>query len=332
MKKNANWIWLLAGALYGLMMRFGFDFLDSASLGPMSLAFLIATPLVVGAISVYGLKDESPPIANMLFFPWLAILFMMLGAAVTLLEGSICIAIMSPLFLGASSVGGLIMGLSLRWFKGKDKKLLSITLFPFALFMGEEYIELPEDNLEIIQTVVVQATPATIWGEILSAKAIQPEELPLSIVHLIGVPKPLEGINVELNGEEIRFSIWEKGVNFRAKVTEKEDLHYIKWRYIFDSHSFPEGSMDEHVAIGGQYFDLQDTSFKLVPLDEKSTELTITAHYRISSSVNFYAVPVSKILGEDFIHTILTLYKKRSEQTEHGPLKQVSIISQYQQK
>jgi len=29
---------------------------------------------------------------------------------------------------------------------------------------------------------------------------------------------------------------------------------------VFDSHSFPADSMDEHVAIGGRYFDLHDTT------------------------------------------------------------------------
>ena len=71
--------------------------------------------------------------------------------------------------------------------------------------------------------------------------------------------------------------------------------------------------MDDHVAIGGKYFDLKDTSFTLQSINNEQTKLTITANYRVNSAINFYAIPVSKILGVDFVNTILGLYKHRSE-------------------
>ncbi len=313
MKKYSKWIWLFLGALYGLLLRASFELIPASFSGPMSLTFLIGTPLVIGAISIYGLKDEPPTIKQMIFFPWIATSLMMLGSVVTLLEGSICIAVMLPLFLIISSIGGIAMGLGLHLFKGKEQKLMSITLLPIVLLISDQLIELPNKNIEIIQSVIVQATPEIIWQQIMTAKEIQPEELAPSISHFIGVPKPIEGINIQSNGEEIRYSIWEKGVNFKSKVTDKEKFKFIKWVYIFDENSFPKGSMDEHVEIGGKYFDLKDTAFKLESINNNKTRLTIIAHYRISSSINFYAIPASKLLGNDFINTILTLYQKRSE-------------------
>jgi hypothetical protein len=147
----------------------------------------------------------------------------------------------------------------------------------------------------------------------LTAKEISSDELPLSLSHLIGVPKPLEGVNQEDGAKEIRYSLWERGVNFKAEVTESIPNKYIKWNYIFDENSFPKGSMDDHVAIGGRYFDLFDTSFTLKPMNENQTKLTITANYRINSAINFYAIPASRVLGVDFVQTILGLYKHRSE-------------------
>lgn len=43
------------------------------------------------------------------------------------------------------------------------------------------------------------------------------------------------------------------------------------------------------------------------------TELELIAHYRVSTGINFYALPVARILGRDFVNTILGLYKGRSE-------------------
>ena len=318
MKKFANWIWIFLGALYGVMFRFGFELIPRAMQEPMSLAFLVATPFAVGAISIYGLRNTSLRILDMLFMPWLAVGLMLLGTAITFLEGSICIAIMSPLFLFISSIGGLLMGLALRWRKGKERPLLCVAIIPFLTLWAETYLDLTRSDITLSQTTVVKAQPETIWNEILTAKHIRANELPISITHMIGVPKPKEGINIRVNGDDIRFSVWEKGVHFKAKVINQEPLQFIKWHYIFSEDSFPKGSMDEHVAIGGKYFDLKDTAFKLEPIDEYKTRLTITARYKINSSINFYAVPASKLLGNDFIKTILGLYQQRSETTERS--------------
>ena len=318
MKKFANWIWIFLGALYGVMFRFGFELIPRAMQEPMSLAFLVATPFAVGAISIYGLRNTSLRILDMLFMPWLAVGLMLLGTAITFLEGSICIAIMSPLFLFISSIGGLLMGLALRWRKGKERPLLCVAIIPFLTLWAETYLDLTRSDITLSQTTVVKAQPETIWNEILRAKHIRANELPISITHMIGVPKPKEGINIRVNGDDIRFSVWEKGVHFKAKVINQEPLRFIKWHYIFSEDSFPKGSMDEHVAIGGKYFDLKDTAFKLEPIDEYKTRLTITARYKINSSINFYAVPASKLLGNDFIKTILGLYQQRSETTERS--------------
>ena len=45
----------------------------------------------------------------------------------------------------------------------------------------------------------------------------------------------------------------------RAIVSDRREHETIHWHYQFDPDSFPPGSMDDHVAIGGEYFDLLDT-------------------------------------------------------------------------
>jgi hypothetical protein len=81
-------------------------------------------------------------------------------------------------------------------------------------------------------------------------------------------------------------------------------------------NSFPEGSLDEHVKIGGQYFDLYDTTFNLVPISSDLTRLEIISHYRVTTGVNFYSVPIARFIAHDFMSTILHLYKLRSERSE----------------
>ncbi|WP_189402813.1 hypothetical protein [Arenicella chitinivorans] len=308
-----KWPWFVGGAIYGVFLRFIFDVIPSSVEGPMSAAFLIGTPLIAGALTIYGHRDQAMKVTRMIVLPWVTTLLLLLGTAIALLEGAICIAIMSPLFLFLASLGGLMMGGCLYIRRRNTKPLLSVTLLPFVILFAEGSIPLTEHQMQLTESVVVEASAERIWNEIVSAKEIKPDELPVSLSHLIGVPKPLEGINRHTDGAEIRYSIWEKGVNFEAIVLEREPYQRIKWQYVFNENSFPKGSMDDHVAIGGKYFDLHDTEFTLTPITTNKTELTIHASYRINSAINFYAVPASRFLGGDFMRTILGLYKNRSE-------------------
>jgi hypothetical protein len=311
--KALDWYWVVGGAAYGLLLRLLFGALPGSIGGLMSVAFLIGTPIAVGALAIYGERASKPSIGSMILIPWVAMILMLVGCAITLLEGSICLVILLPLFLACSSLGGLAMGLALRFSRSRQSELKAVALLPFLLMIGEGQAPLHDKELELRESVVVNAPAHTIWMQILNARSIQAEELPLSFSHLIGVPKPVEGVNVQTPDGEIRYSKWERGVNFRAIVTNRVEDKSISWRYVFDEHSFPAGSMDDHVAIGGRYFTLRDTTFNLKPLPDGKTELEIVAHHRLSTRVNFYAEPVADLLGHDFIHTILGLYKGRSE-------------------
>jgi hypothetical protein len=310
------WLWLIGGVLYGLLMRLLFGWLGLLNPGftaAMSLGFLVGTPLVVGALTVYGGRREPQSVVAMLFRPWATVGLMLAGCGLALIEGLICLVLMAPLFLVCGSLGGLIMGAVLRLRTPGRAELGAVLCLPLLITAGESSLPLPETQLEIRQAVDVDAPPQTVWRQILTARDIHAEELPLSLTHLIGVPRPLEGVNLLTPEGEVRYSKWERGVNFRANVTERTEYRRITWRYAFDAHSFPEGSMDEHVAIGGRYFDLHDTTFNLQELPGGRTRLEIVAHYRVTSSLNAYVVPASRLLGHDFVHTILGLYKYRSE-------------------
>jgi hypothetical protein len=308
-----SWLkWMLFGAIYGVMARAGFGGFPTLA-GVMTVAFLLVAPFAIGALAVYGARGSKPSILVMILMPWLSIGLMLFGCVVTLMEGAICIALMAPLFLGFGSLGGLAMGLALRYSGRHAGKLPSVAVLPFLMLFGEQSIPLENRELELKQSIVISAEPHTVWLQIVSARAITPAELPLSLTYLIGIPRPMEGVNVVEPQGEVRYAKWERGVNFRAIVSHKVPNQSITWQYVFDDKSFPPGSMDDHVAIGSTYFDLHDTTFTLSPLTGGRTRLDLVSHYRVNTNINFYAVPVAAILGNDLISSLLTMYKNRSE-------------------
>jgi hypothetical protein len=314
MKKQSEFLWLAFGIVYGLVMRVLFSH-DLFHQEVISIAFMIGTPFVCGAIIVYGLRDTKPKISKMIFAPWLAIFLSMIGAAISLLEGSICIALASPLFLLLSSFGGLAMGLALRWTNKNKTALNSFLILPIALAAIEPTGPYEPKIMEEHVSITIAAEPHKIWSKIINARDIQHKELPFNFTHWIGVPRPVEGVNVMTPEGEVRYSKWERGVNFSALVTHKIQDRSITWRYRFTDKSFPNGSMDDHVKIGGKYFNLYDTTFNLTPISKNLTKLEIVSHYSVTTDVNFYALPIANFIAHDFMSTILSLYKERSEKS-----------------
>lgn len=307
-------LWLLSGVAYGIATRILFGYAPGFFGAPVvSMSFMFGTPFAVGAMVVYGLRGERPSIARMIVAPWLAILLVMLGLAASLLEGAVCLVLGAPLFLLISSLGGLFIGLVLRFSDKGRATLNSLLVLPVVTMFAEPMLPQHARLLEDRVAVDVAAPPQVIWRQILAARDIRPEELPASFTHRIGVPRPVEGVNVTTPAGEVRYSKWERGVSFSAIVTERSELRSISWRYRFDAASFPEGSLDDHVKIGGRFFDLHDTTFVLTPLSERVTKLEIISHYSVTTNLNIYAVPVARFIANDFMSTILGLYKTRSE-------------------
>ena len=303
--------WLLIGAAYGVLVRLAFVFLPGSFSGPMSVAFLVGTPLAVGAIAVYG-ADESITFKRAMAIPVLPMSMMLIGTAITLLEGSICIALMAPLFYALASLGGFFMGFAAHAFKSTKPTLGAFVALPLLLAPLDRAPP-PDTFHEIRETVFIEAPAHIVWRNIVSAPDIQPQELPLSLTHLIGVPRPVNARNQQLPSGEVRFSQWEKGVHFTAQVVEQQAPSSITWRYQFAPDSFPKGSMDEHVVLGGKYLDLGDATFNLVPA-ANGTRLEVIGRYRLSTPINLYAVPLSRLLGHDFLRTLLGFYRLRAEQ------------------
>ena len=313
---GSRWyLWIFAGAGYGLFLRLLFGLLPNAftANGVMSAGFMIGAPVVAGALSVAALPERKRTLPNAFFIPWAAVALMLAGSALTLLEGSICILMMAPIFLVFGSVGGILMYAIQAISDRRGTHVSAFALLPALLLVGESFVDVRGEHLQISQSIIIDAAPQRVWREILDARDIRPHELPFSITHAIGVPRPVEGVNRLTEDGEVRYSVWERGVQFRGIVRERREHESIHWEYAFDSHSFPPGSMDDHVAIGGKFFNLKDTRFELREIRPGQTELLLTARYRVSSTINFYAVPAATVLGHDFVHTILGLYKFRSE-------------------
>jgi len=309
---------IIYGAIYGLVLR-GIFFGGTKGwvwgYEPMSIAFIFAAPITIGALTVfYAEKQAKRTWLYYIFAPWLATLLFMIGSMVTLLEGSICVVIIAPVLFPLSSVGGIIMGLILQNSSKPNNKLQAIALLPFCVLVLESQIPLQNDIVQLSSSIIIQAPRETVWYQLNNATDIKEDEVPTSFAYFIGAPKPESGKTIIENDQRIRKSAWQNGVYFDEKIVSWKENEFISWTYEFFPDSFPPGSLDDHVVVGGKYFDLTTTSYRLEAVPQ-GTKLTLDIQYRVSTKFNWYTRPLAQYLIKDSLDSLLSFYQARSENT-----------------
>jgi hypothetical protein len=316
-RRRTYWFAVAIGAVYGLAARLIFEnallsrYAPGHAGGAMLVSFLFLTPLVIGAMTIY-LRRGSIGVGGSIVGPWLPMLIVLGLTAAFNIEGSICIALAAPIFLMASSVGGLLMYGALAIFTPAPKILSVALLVPLLLGYGERDLAMANSIQQSDESVHIDAAPDAIWRLINGARTITPAEMDRGLAWRIGVPYPMEAITVDTPQGRVRKLRWQRGVHFDEPIVAWDENRFIQWRYRFAADSIPVGALDEHVRIGGQYFDLLDTSYKLDP-EAGGTRLSIHVTYRVSTHFNWYAGGLARVLVNDSARTILGFYKQRSE-------------------
>jgi len=312
---------ILLGVAYGLLMRIvsglrpfhGHHFANDV--GAMLGVFVIFVPLVIGVIAVAYTPTEDRTLGWSLFGPWIPVLLFTFSTWLLLLEGSICILMALPIFLGMASVGGLLAWVFFK-IKGAPKSVVPcVALLPALAGLVEIGHTAPTEETFVTRSVDIQAPPEAVWHSINHIDDINAGELSKTLAFMIGVPYPKGAETVVQGDNRVRESYWQKGVYFEEDIKDWQENRYVRWTYHFTEDSFPPHALDEHVRIGGRHFDLLDTAYLLTPIDN-GTRLSISVRYRLSTDFNWYAGAWGRVLMGDTEDTLLKLYKGRSERKD----------------
>lgn len=95
------------------------------------------------------------------------------------------------------------------------------------------------------------------------------------------VSHPHEGVG------GVREASFERGVLFRETVTEWVPERRMSFTIAVDS--IPTKTLDQHVTVGGEYFDVLDGTCEIVPLGPGKTELRLWSTHRLTTHFNPYA-------------------------------------------
>jgi hypothetical protein len=317
-----RWIVILGaalGAVYGLLARFVFGLHTSRStvFAVMSLSFVFGVPIALGFLTVWVAESQGDlGWWRRILLPWVATLTFLGGCLLLLWEGVICVILMLPEALVLSSLGGILawlMRLLVRKNRSKASCVAVVALLPFAAAPIEHLRKAASEIRTVNTQIDIRADPHTVWEQIRSVPRIREDEQFFDLTHLMGFPRPLEARLVGRGVGAVRHATFEKGVLFIETITAWKENERLAFSIHADTDHIPPTTFDDHVRVGGPYFDVLEGTYWLEPLGPHLVRLHLLSRQRLSTRFNFYSRLWTEYLMADLQRYILTIIKRRCE-------------------
>jgi hypothetical protein len=305
---------LLIPLFYALTLRFIFGSSWEGIYNLMSISFMFLLPTIVGFLSIYFSKIEKVKDSSYVFFiSSIPVILFILITLILSIEGWPCILMIAPIFLGASLIGGYI-GQHYKLKKYKNKISISlIALLPLLFSPIENLIGPTTSSYKAYTSIEINAPADIIWDNVTRVREIKESEDKGFITNILDFPRP---IKAELNYEGVgayRQAIFTNGLVFHETVTHYKDKEFMKFSIKALPHEIPLTTMDEHLVVGGKYFDVLNGTYELEKIGEEKYILHLYSNFKLTTTFNFYASWWANIIMKDIQENILQIQKMRSE-------------------
>lgn len=319
---HSRWIrtLLISGiaALYGILCRVVFALEPTEGfLAIVSIAFIYTMPVSLGALVCYlGYKLDRPGKFWALAAPPLTMALLLFGSLLFEIEAAICVLVAAPVVLPFALLGGWIMSLILdRW---KDRgggrvQMAGFLLLPFVVGPIEEQWEQPHETRVMLNMIDIAASPETIWNQIAQVPAISREEIPYQWIYLLGFPRPVAATLDRPGVGGKRHATFEGDVSFYEVVTVWEPAKKLAFTIKADPEFIPQTAFDEHIIVGGRFYDVLEGTYEIEPLEGGRCRLHLTSTHRLSTRFNAYAGRWSEWVMSQIQGSILEVIRERCE-------------------
>jgi hypothetical protein len=283
----------------------------------MTIAFLSGAPFAMGFISVFLIERK----ARHRFWVWVIwpaapIIGGALGTLLTYMEGTICIVMFLPIAIICGSLGGITAGILARISRrSRTNNIVAgcVLFFPLLITPWESSV-LYSREIRNTETFIDIAAPGTvIWANIERVPAIQPTELENSWSHRIGFPNPIEATLSYEGLGGIRHATFSGGVLFVETVDVWKPGERLGFSIRAATDQIPNTTFDEHVRVGGPFFDVLHGEYSLEPLGNGVIRLHLSSQHRVSTDFNWYASLWTNAIMSDLQNRILHVIKARCE-------------------
>lgn len=306
-----------AGLLYGLFIRYGSKaYPQSSVFEVMTISFLLLTPLAMGFITIFlAERQQAQRIWVWVLVPWIPVLAGEATSLVALWEGLICVVFFTPIALFASSLGGIAAGLIVRYGMRRSANVSAACVLCLPLIVGtvEQRFLAQKEIRQVESAIEIDALPQVVWRNIERVSRIAPAELTPSWSHTIGFPNPIEATLSHEGVNGVRHATFEGGVLFVETIGLWDPERRLGFSIKANSDQIPPTTLDEHVVVGGRFFDVLYGEYVLEPLPGGRTELHLLSRHRVSTDFNWYAHLWTDAVMRDLQKRILLVVKNRAE-------------------
>lgn len=169
------------------------------------------------------------------------------------------------------------------------------------------------DLRTVENTVDIRATPEVVWRNIQRVAAIRRSELPDSWSRKIGFPDPIEATLSREGVGGVRNASFTGGVLFIETIDVWEPQRRLAFSISAQTDQIPATTLDEHVRVGGPYFDVLHGEYWLEPLATGVTRLHLSSRHRVATDFNWYAHFWTDAIMSDLQKRILFVIRNRCE-------------------
>jgi hypothetical protein len=303
------------GIIYGILFRIITTVhLRQNVTATMTFSFLGFGSLMIGLLAVYPVERASrQPLWRWLLLPVLPIVLACCISLIFRIEGVICMVFALPGAILCSIVGGVLGGIFARLLRVKSGTVACFVVMPFILAPLETLINPPVQTREVRTEIAIHAPSSIVWENIERVKPIQAAEMKDSWAQRIGFPRPVEATLSYEGVGGVRHASFERGLLFIETVSAWEPGKLLSFTIRADSSHIPSTTLDEHVTIGGRYFDVLDGEYRLEPISDGTVILHLTSRQRLSTDFNAYAGLWTDAVMRTLQNSILGVVKSRCE-------------------
>ena len=111
----------------------------------------------------------------------------------------------------------------------------------------------------------------------------------------------------------MRHATFEHGVLFVETITDWRPGRRLAFSIRADTAHLPPTTLDEHVTVGGPYFDVLEGVYEIEPVAPGRVILHLASTHRLSTRFNAYSGLWTDFIMRDVQEYILEIVKRRCE-------------------
>jgi hypothetical protein len=221
-----------------------------------------------------------------------------------------------PIAMACATIGGVLAGTLVRLSTGsKTNNVIAaaVLLLPMMVAPWEQRVLYSNEIHTTENFIDIAASLPVIWTNIERVRAIQPSELPDSWSHRIGFPDPVEATLSHEGIGGVRHATFTGGVLFVETIDVWQPGQRLGFSIKAQTDQIPNTTLDEHVRVGGPFFDVLHGEYRLESLDNRVIRLHLSSQQRLSTDFNWYARIWSDATMADLQSRILKVIEARCE-------------------